>query len=269
MVLIGKCCFPLYSSKSEAEDRFLLWRVLNGQRMGRNGWSFVGCEGVQTSLRPSMASFRRSAERNRAKVRLRSSRARRMASGDFDGEVWREGPALDEPLADDRLPPDRSDFQLTLLSASSLPLASTDPRLTFSPLKRSGDTLESESAKERKKEEGDPGDAGHLGVPRDPKKLVNLATTEVARRMRMQFVRRSFPKIFRARLIYPQRDGRHTKLFTGAILRFPYSTNNLKFLAWKEWAPQQPRTVELVEILPPGPSKGRVLNGLTRQNGSL
>ena len=37
MVLMGKCQFPSYLSKSQAEDWFLIWRMLNEQRMERNG----------------------------------------------------------------------------------------------------------------------------------------------------------------------------------------------------------------------------------------
>ena len=97
MELMGKCRCPLYFPESEAEDWFLIWRMLNGQRVARNGRSFVGFEEEQTSLRPSMASSRRSAERNQAEARLSSLRARRMASKDNDGEVWREESFLDEP----------------------------------------------------------------------------------------------------------------------------------------------------------------------------
>ena len=64
MVLMGKCRFPLYPSKPKAEDRFLIWRMLNEQRMERNGRTFTGAEGEQEALHPSMASFRRIAGRN-------------------------------------------------------------------------------------------------------------------------------------------------------------------------------------------------------------
>ena len=62
---------------------------------------------------------------------------------------------MDDPSADEGLPPDHSDFPtLTLSKALSFPLGNSDPRLTFPSLERSGETLESESTKERKKEEG-------------------------------------------------------------------------------------------------------------------
>ena len=103
-------------------------------------------------------------------LRLRYLRAPRMASQDEDEEVWGEDSFLEEPSAGESLPPDRSDFPRTLSSALSLPLASSNPRFTFSSMKRSGDTLESGSTKERKKEEG-----GHVVAPRNPKNPANLA----------------------------------------------------------------------------------------------
>ena len=36
MVLMGQRRFPLYISKSQAEEWFLIWRMLNGQRMEGN-----------------------------------------------------------------------------------------------------------------------------------------------------------------------------------------------------------------------------------------
>ena len=76
-----------------------------------------------------------------------------MDSLEGDGEVWGEDSLLEEPSADESLPPDHSDFPtLSLAKALSSPLASSDPQLTFSSLKRSGETLESGPAKERKKE---------------------------------------------------------------------------------------------------------------------
>ena len=150
---MGKCRFPLYLSKTKAEERFLIWGMLNERRMERNGWPFVGPEEEQTSLHSTIASRRRIAERNRSQAHLRYLRARRMASSD-NNKVWGEDSFLGEPSADESLPPDHSDFPLTLSSALSLPLASPDPRLTFSSLNRSDDTLESGSAKERKKMKG-------------------------------------------------------------------------------------------------------------------
>ena len=96
-------------------------------------------------------------------------RTQRTASEDDDEEVWGEDSFVDEPSAAEGLPPVHSDFKLTLSCALSLPLTSTVPRLTFSSLKRSGDTLESESAKERKKEERGPGDAGYTVFHKTPR----------------------------------------------------------------------------------------------------
>ena len=123
--------------------------MLNEQRMERNGWNFVGAEEDQTALHPSVASARRIAERDQAEARLRYLRVRRMASQGDDGEVWSEDSFLEDPSADESLPPDNSDSPLTLSRELSLPPASLDPRLTCSSLKRSGETLESGSTKER------------------------------------------------------------------------------------------------------------------------
>ena len=76
---------------------------------------------------------------------MRYLRARRLGSQEDGGEVCGEDSFLDEPSADERIPPENSDNPLTLSPRLSLTLASHDPRLTFSSLKRSGDTLGSES----------------------------------------------------------------------------------------------------------------------------
>ena len=168
LALMGKCRFPLYISKSTAEEWFDIWRMINVQRMERHGWPPVGPAEEQTSLHPTLASFRRNAERNQAKGRLRYLRARRMASQDDDGEVWGEDSFLEEPSENEKLSPDHSDSPLTLSGGLSLPLASSDPRLTFSSLKRSGDTLESGSSKERTRDEGVPPERGHVIGPKTP-----------------------------------------------------------------------------------------------------
>ena len=77
-LLMGKCRFPLYISKTTAEGRFDIWRMINEQRMARNARSFVGVEAERNSLHPTMASFRRIAERNQAKARRRYLRAGRL-----------------------------------------------------------------------------------------------------------------------------------------------------------------------------------------------
>ena len=96
-----------------------------------------------------------------------------MASQDDDEEVWGEDSFLAEPSKDERVPPDHSDFPLTLPGALSLPHVSSDPRPTFSSLKRSGDTLESEPTKERKRDEGVPPDRVHVIVTRNPEDATN------------------------------------------------------------------------------------------------
>ena len=80
---------------------------------------------------------------------------------------------MDGPSADESLPPGPSDFPLTLSGALSLPLVGSDPRLTFSSLGRSGDTMESGSTKEYKKEERAPQDVGYVAAPDRPKQEVN------------------------------------------------------------------------------------------------
>ena len=90
VVFMEQCRFPLYMSKSQAEEWFLIWRMLNEQRMERNGWTFIGAQGEQNALHPSMAAFRSNAEHNQATARLRYLRARRLDSQEDDGEVWGE-----------------------------------------------------------------------------------------------------------------------------------------------------------------------------------
>ena len=46
MVLMGKCRFPLHLSKSKAENWFLICRLLNEQRMERNGRTFTSLDGL-------------------------------------------------------------------------------------------------------------------------------------------------------------------------------------------------------------------------------
>ena len=75
---------------------------------------FLGAEGRRNSLHPSLASFRRIAERSQAKARLRYLRARRLDSQEEDGAVWGEGSTLDEASADESLPPENSDLLFTL-----------------------------------------------------------------------------------------------------------------------------------------------------------
>ena len=131
-----------------------------------------------------MATFRRIAERSQAKARIRFLRPRRLGPQGDDGEVWGEDSFLDEPSADESLPPENSDIPFTLSPDLSLALASHDPRLTFSSMRRSGDTLGSESIKERKKEEGSVRGGAtadvHVTVNQNPADIVNLADYGIA-----------------------------------------------------------------------------------------
>ena len=80
-----------------------------------------------------------------------------------------------EPSEDASIPPNHSGVSLTLSGELSLPPASLDPRLTFSALKRPGDTSESGSTKERKKDDGAPQGRGYVVAP---KNLENAANVE-------------------------------------------------------------------------------------------
>ena len=154
--LMGKCRFPLYISQSLAGERFDIWRMINERRMTRYEWSFAGSEAEQKSSHPSILSFRSIAERYQARAPRRYLRARRLTSREDDGEVWDDDSFLEKLSAGESLSPDPSDPSLNLPCELLLPLASADPRLTFSSTKRSGDTLESGSTREGKKEEGPP-----------------------------------------------------------------------------------------------------------------
>ena len=128
--------------------------MINGERIKRRGWSFLGIPEDQTSLHPTITSPRRIAEKNQETARLRFLRARRMAIQDDDEGAWGEDSFVAEPSDDESIPPDLSEFPLTHSGSYSLPLAILDPRLTCSSLKQSGDTSESGSTKERKKDVG-------------------------------------------------------------------------------------------------------------------
>ena len=204
--------------------------------MERNNWSFVGPKEQQTSLHQTATSFRVIAERNQAKARRRYLRARRLTPLDDNGEVWGNGPHLDDPSADDCLPPEPSDSPLTLSGALSPPVVISDPRLTFSSLKRSGDTLGSGPTKERKKEERIPQDVGNVTAP-DCSNQAGVRKMASLRRRGVTFVWHSFQGTFRTQLTHPRRVGRLTKIFMGATLRFPHFMNNRKLLVLMKWIP--------------------------------
>ena len=75
---MGKCRFPLYISKTKAEEWSDIWHLLNEQRMARNEWSVAGPEGARGSLHSTIAVFRTIAERDHARARRRFLRARRL-----------------------------------------------------------------------------------------------------------------------------------------------------------------------------------------------
>ena len=86
---------------------------------------------------------------------------------------------MDEPSADESRPPEKSDLLFNLSPELPLPLASPDPRLTFSSLKRSGGAPECGSIKEPKKEEGSVREGAqvdlHATAHQNPANNVNLA----------------------------------------------------------------------------------------------
>ena len=91
-----------------------------------------------------------------------------------DGEVWDGDSFLSELSGDESLSPEPSGSSQTLSGELSLPPASSDPRLTFPSMRRSGNTAESGSTKERKEEEGAPPDEGNAAAPNDLKHAVNM-----------------------------------------------------------------------------------------------
>ena len=262
--LMGQCRFPLYFSKNKEEERFDIWRRIDEERMKRNEWYFVGPQGEQTSLRPTMTSFRRIAARNQAKARLRYLRARRVASKGDDEEVWGADSFLEELSEGESLPPDHSEFPLTLSGALSLPLASSDPRLTFPSLKRSRDTLESGSTKERKKDDGVPPEQGRVAVPRHPKNAANsedygvFAVNEAECRLAL------LPEDIQNAIGFLTAGWPTYQTLCVRDPRFPYFMNNRKLPDWKKWIPRI-RTGRQAGILFPGPCKQRAMSGRIRR----
>ena len=39
---MGRCKFPIYLTRNQADDWFTMWRTINETRMARNNWSFTG-----------------------------------------------------------------------------------------------------------------------------------------------------------------------------------------------------------------------------------
>ena len=93
--------------------------MINGERIKRRGWSFLGIPEDQTSLHPTITSPRRIAEKNQETARLRFLRARRMATQDDDEGAWGEDSFVAEPSDDESIPPDHPEFPLTQLRSCS------------------------------------------------------------------------------------------------------------------------------------------------------
>ena len=68
---MGNCRFPLYISKTKAEESLDIWRLIKEQRMERYEWYFSGPNTGRDSLRPAIELFRTIAERNDARARRR------------------------------------------------------------------------------------------------------------------------------------------------------------------------------------------------------
>ena len=122
LLVNGQVSFPVVYLENQGGRRVDFWRTINEQRVMRNDWAFMGPEAERNSLHPTTASFRMIAERNQARARRRYSRARRLTSLGDDGEPWGEDSYLDEHSADDSLPPEPSDFPLTLSGNYRCPL---------------------------------------------------------------------------------------------------------------------------------------------------
>ena len=128
--IMGNCRFPLYISKTKAEERRDILRAINERRMERNEWPFSGPNAEQDSLRPAIAVFRAIAERNHSRARRRFLRARCLAIQGGNGEVWEDDAHRADPSDDKGIPAESQDAPLNLPTHFSLPLRSLDPRLT-------------------------------------------------------------------------------------------------------------------------------------------
>ena len=99
-------------------------------------------------------------------------------------------------------------ISLNLPGELSLPLASLDPRLTFSSRKRPGDTLESGPKMGRKKEGGMPREGGNadaskkLTQAREPRSAANIEDYGFLSRLKITFAWPSRLKIFKTRWTY-------------------------------------------------------------------
>ena len=98
--------------------------------MGRYEWSFSGPNTEQESLRPTLALFRTVAQRNHARARRRSLRARYLNSQDDIAEVREDDVHQVDPSDDESIPANSQEVILNLPAYFSLSLSSLDPHLT-------------------------------------------------------------------------------------------------------------------------------------------
>ena len=89
---MGRRKFPIYLTRDKADAWFDMWGIINGTRMTRNSWTFLGLN--FDSLSPSLQMFRTMAERNQYRICARYFRA--MTSGGISADVE------DVPDAQDR-----------------------------------------------------------------------------------------------------------------------------------------------------------------------
>ena len=140
VTVMGNCRPPIRLTREMAEDRFDAWRLINEQRMLRNGWSFSGSPSGRGALQPTLSLLRSVADRNDPRSHCRFLRARPLASQVDIVDVWEYDVHYVEPSDDESLPTERTDTPLNLPEYFSLPLSSLDPRLTTQSLERQGDT---------------------------------------------------------------------------------------------------------------------------------
>ena len=74
--LVEKCRFPLYITSDVAQESFDYWKLINEQRVERNGWSSLGSSADPDTVQPPLAHFRSVSQRNHSRSRRRYLRAR-------------------------------------------------------------------------------------------------------------------------------------------------------------------------------------------------
>ena len=126
--MAGNCRFPLYITGEMAKEWFDVWRLINGRRMARNGWSFSGSSAETNTLQPTLAFSRSVAQRNHSRSRRRFLRARYPPS--HPGmDPWDDKHHYVEPSVDEDLPIELPDAPPNSPDCFSPLLSSLDPRL--------------------------------------------------------------------------------------------------------------------------------------------